>query len=107
MTEGMTTEFKHGNIRFDGVPHGIGHLEHGPIHIQDADDSAVILHADQNLTTSGICEGDDGLLDVVRILPFEFCGHSFRHSNSPRTDDTTIICVLTTNVKKNDLNRLE
>ena len=103
----LLAQQKHGNVWFDGVPQGIGHFEHGPVHFRNTDDCAVVLHANQNLAAPGVGESDDRLFDIFRVLPFEFCGNSFCHRNSPRIDDTTIIRVLTRNVKKNDSNHFE
>ena len=34
---------EHGDIRFDGIPQGVGHLEHRPVHIRDANHRTVCI----------------------------------------------------------------
>ena len=62
---------KEGHIRTDGIPQGVGRLEHGSIRVFYAGDSAVILHSDIYGAAVSIGKGDYCFFDVIHILPFE------------------------------------
>lgn len=96
------------HVRTDSVPGGVGRPQHHVVRVQSAHHRAVVGHADQERPSVPIGEGDDRLLDILRMLPliFEYRALRLHRAHLAKADEDVapIIPVLIKDVKHDEKN---